>query len=71
MNFIKKVSLNATIALTNKPTAADSASLTLENSSVTFNLCVHVDTSPIVISLSEAQVNNILSIGFSNLFMNV
>lgn len=49
-NFIKKVTLNATIALTTKTAAIQSNTLTA------LSICVHIDNSPILISLSEEQV---------------
>lgn len=50
-NFIKKVTLNATIALTTKTAAIQSNTLTA------LSICVHIDNSPILISLSEEQVS--------------
>ncbi|XP_011871179.1 PREDICTED: vacuolar protein sorting-associated protein 13B isoform X1 [Vollenhovia emeryi] len=49
-NFIKKVTLNATVALTTKTAATESNTLTA------LSVCVHIDNSPIIISLSEDQV---------------
>lgn len=49
-NFIKKVTLNATVALTTKTAAIQSNTLTA------LSICVHIDNSPILISLSEEQV---------------
>lgn len=49
-NFIKKVTLNATVALTTKTAAIQSNTLTA------LSICVHIDNSPIFISLSEEQV---------------
>ncbi|XP_067209482.1 intermembrane lipid transfer protein VPS13B isoform X1 [Linepithema humile] len=49
-NFIKKVTLNATVALTTKTAATASNTLTA------LSICVHIDNSPIIISLSEEQV---------------
>jgi vacuolar protein sorting-associated protein 13B len=50
-NFIKKVTLNATIALTTKTAATQSNILTA------LNVCVHIDNCPIIISLSDEQVS--------------
>lgn len=49
-NFIKKVTLNATVALTTKIAATELNTLTA------LSVCVHIDNSPIIISLSEDQV---------------
>lgn len=49
-NFIKKVTLNATVALTTKTAATELNTLTA------LSVCVHIDNSPIIISLSEDQV---------------
>ncbi|XP_015594814.1 vacuolar protein sorting-associated protein 13B isoform X2 [Cephus cinctus] len=60
MNFIKKVSLNATIGLTTKAQTNDTlpaTNATSENNVTALALCVHVDTSPIIISVSEEQVS--------------
>ncbi|XP_046469502.1 intermembrane lipid transfer protein VPS13B isoform X2 [Neodiprion pinetum] len=53
-NFIKKVSLNATVGLTAK--TSSEASATSGNKLTALSLCVHVDTTPITISISEEQV---------------
>ncbi|EFN83982.1 Vacuolar protein sorting-associated protein 13B [Harpegnathos saltator] len=55
-HFIRKVTLNATVALTTKTAATQSNILTA------LSVCVHIDNSPIIISVSEEQVifmNNI------------
>ncbi|XP_032691389.1 vacuolar protein sorting-associated protein 13B isoform X2 [Odontomachus brunneus] len=49
-NFIKKVTLNATVALTTKTAATQSNTLTA------LSVCVHIDNSPIIVSVSEEQV---------------
>jgi len=49
-NFIKKVTLNAIIALTTKTAATELNTLTA------LSVCVHIDNSSIIISLSEDQV---------------
>ncbi|XP_020300480.1 vacuolar protein sorting-associated protein 13B isoform X2 [Pseudomyrmex gracilis] len=49
-NFIKKVTLNATVALTTKTATTQSNTLTA------LSVCVHIDNSPIIVSLSEEQV---------------
>jgi len=49
-NFIKKVTLNATVALTTKTAATELNTLTA------LSVCVHIDNSPIIISFSEDQV---------------
>ncbi|KAG7190764.1 hypothetical protein KM043_006836 [Ampulex compressa] len=49
-NFIKEVSLNATVALTTKTAS------TTESTLSALGICVHIDNSPIIISISEAQV---------------
>ncbi|KAL6262831.1 hypothetical protein P5V15_005621 [Pogonomyrmex californicus] len=57
-NFIKKVTLNATVALTTKTATTQLNILTA------LSVCVHIDNSPIIISFSEDQVNfmsNIIS----------
>ncbi|EZA51369.1 Vacuolar protein sorting-associated protein 13B [Ooceraea biroi] len=59
-NFIKKVTLNATVALTTKTAATQSNVLTA------LSVCVHIDNSPIIISLSEEQV-----IFMSNIALNI
>ncbi|EFN66110.1 Vacuolar protein sorting-associated protein 13B [Camponotus floridanus] len=59
-NFIKKVTLNATIALTTKTAAIQSNTLTA------LSICVHIDNSPILISLSEEQV-----VFMSNIVLNI
>ncbi|KZC08609.1 Vacuolar protein sorting-associated protein 13B [Dufourea novaeangliae] len=51
-NFIKKVSLNATVALTTKFTSSKMG----ENALSSLSVCVHIDNSPIIISVSEEQV---------------
>ncbi|XP_076678481.1 vacuolar protein sorting 13B isoform X2 [Andrena cerasifolii] len=51
-NFIKKVSLNATVALTTKIITSQSGGSTL----AALGVCVHIDNSPIIISISEEQV---------------
>lgn len=51
-NFIKKVSLNATVALTTKIITSQVGETTLS----TLGVCVHIDNSPIIISISEEQV---------------
>ncbi|XP_076631853.1 vacuolar protein sorting 13B isoform X1 [Colletes latitarsis] len=59
-NFIKKVSLNATVALTTKAITSQSGGNTL----AALGVCVHIDNSPIIISISEEQVvfvNKIIS----------
>lgn len=50
-NFIKKVTLNATVALTTKTAATQSNTLTA------LSVCVHIDNSPIIVSVSEEQVS--------------
>lgn len=50
-NFIRKVTLNATVALTPKTAATQSNTLTA------LSVCVHIDNSPIIISVSEEQVS--------------
>ncbi|XP_012543255.1 vacuolar protein sorting-associated protein 13B isoform X3 [Monomorium pharaonis] len=59
-NFIKKVTLNATVALTTKTAATELNTLTA------LSICVHIDNSPIIISLSEDQV-----IFMSNIVSNI
>ncbi|XP_039314180.1 vacuolar protein sorting-associated protein 13B [Solenopsis invicta] len=59
-NFIKKVTLNATVALTTKIAATELNTLTA------LSVCVHIDNSPIIISLSEDQV-----IFMSNIVSNI
>ncbi|XP_070530231.1 intermembrane lipid transfer protein VPS13B isoform X2 [Cardiocondyla obscurior] len=59
-NFIKKVTLNATVALTTKTAATELNTLTA------LSICVHIDNSPIIISLSEDQV-----IFMSNIISNI
>ncbi|XP_050449510.1 intermembrane lipid transfer protein VPS13B isoform X1 [Cataglyphis hispanica] len=59
-NFIKKVTLNATVALTTKTAAIQSNTLTA------LSICVHIDNSPIFISLSEEQV-----VFMSNIVLNI
>nr|XP_031825790.1 vacuolar protein sorting-associated protein 13B isoform X2 [Nomia melanderi] len=59
-NFIKKVSLNATVALTTKFTMSPTGGNVLSS----LGLCVHIDNSPIIISVSEEQIvfmNKIIS----------
>ncbi|XP_012153493.2 vacuolar protein sorting 13B isoform X2 [Megachile rotundata] len=59
-NFIKKMSLNATVALTTKVTTFKSEKNTLS----ALGVCVHIDNSPIIVSISEEQVvfmNKIIS----------
>ncbi|XP_076241466.1 vacuolar protein sorting 13B [Calliopsis andreniformis] len=59
-NFIKKVSLNATVALTTKITTSQSG----ESILTALGVCVHIDNSPIIVSISEEQVvfmNKIIS----------
>ncbi|XP_076165604.1 vacuolar protein sorting 13B isoform X1 [Ptiloglossa arizonensis] len=59
-NFIKKMSLNATVALTTKIITSQSGGSTL----VALGVFVHIDNSPIIISISEEQVvfmNKIIS----------
>lgn len=51
-NFIKKVSLNATVALTTKIATSQSG----ENTLAALGVCVHIDNSPIIVSISEEQV---------------
>lgn len=51
-NFIKKMSLNATVALTTKIITSQSGGSTL----VALGVFVHIDNSPIIISISEEQV---------------
>ncbi|KAK2583878.1 hypothetical protein KPH14_001152 [Odynerus spinipes] len=51
-NFIKKMSLNATLALTTKTTSSQTTSNVL----TALSLCVHIDNSAIIISISEEQV---------------
>ncbi|XP_029039570.2 vacuolar protein sorting-associated protein 13B isoform X3 [Osmia bicornis bicornis] len=58
-NFIKKMSLNATVALTTKVTTFKSESVLSA-----LGVCVHIDNSPIIVSISEEQVvfmNKIIS----------
>lgn len=50
-NFIKKMSLNATVALTTKVTTIKS-----ESTLSALGVCVHIDNSPIIVSISEEQV---------------
>ncbi|XP_076650338.1 vacuolar protein sorting 13B isoform X2 [Halictus rubicundus] len=59
-NFIKKVSLNATVALTTKFTTVSAGGSALSS----LGICVHIDNSPIIISVSEEQIifmNKIIS----------
>ncbi|XP_076376736.1 vacuolar protein sorting 13B isoform X1 [Megalopta genalis] len=59
-NFIKKVSLNATVALTTKFTTSSTGGSVLSS----LGVCVHIDNSPIIISVSEEQIvfmNKIIS----------
>ncbi|XP_076295219.1 vacuolar protein sorting 13B isoform X2 [Lasioglossum baleicum] len=59
-NFIKKVSLNATVALTTKFTTLPAGGSALSS----LGVCVHIDNSPIIISVSEEQIvfmNKIIS----------
>ncbi|CAK9795272.1 Intermembrane lipid transfer protein VPS13B [Anthophora plagiata] len=51
-NFIKKVSLNATVALTTKIITSPSGGNTLS----ALGVCVHIDNSPIIVSICEEQV---------------
>lgn len=51
-NFIKKMSLNATVALTTKILTSQSGGNTLS----ALGVCVHIDNSPIIVSISEEQV---------------
>lgn len=51
-NLIRKVDLTATIDIATKPVAPD----VIDHSLAGFGLCVYVDTSPVIISLSEDQV---------------
>ncbi|KOC70976.1 Vacuolar protein sorting-associated protein 13B [Habropoda laboriosa] len=51
-NFIKKVSLNATVALTTKVVTSPSGGSTLTS----LGVCVHIDNSPIIVSICEEQV---------------
>ncbi|XP_050594449.1 intermembrane lipid transfer protein VPS13B isoform X2 [Bombus affinis] len=51
-NFIKKVSVNATVALTTKIVTSPSGASTL----AALGVCVHIDNSPIIVSISEEQV---------------
>lgn len=51
-NFIKKMSLNATVALTTKTTTSQTNS----NILTALSLFVHIDNSAIIISISEEQV---------------
>ncbi|XP_012268331.2 intermembrane lipid transfer protein VPS13B isoform X1 [Athalia rosae] len=63
-NLIKKVSLNATVGLTAK-TATESSSISkppLANKLAALSLYVHIDTTPITVSISEEQVVFISSI---------
>lgn len=53
-NFIKKVSVNATVALTTKIVTSPSGASTL----AALGVCVHIDNSPIIVSISEEQVQN-------------
>ncbi|KAI4504385.1 hypothetical protein M0802_000856 [Mischocyttarus mexicanus] len=50
-NFIKKMSLNATLALTTKTTTSQTSNIL-----TALSLCVHIDNSAIIISISEEQV---------------
>ncbi|XP_054006239.1 intermembrane lipid transfer protein VPS13B isoform X1 [Hylaeus anthracinus] len=50
-NLIKKVSLNATVALTTKISSQSGG-----NALSALGVCVHIDNSPIIISISEEQV---------------
>ena len=54
-NFIKNVSFNATIDLTSKIVSEPD-----EKEFSSINLCVYIDMSPIVISISEKQVKLII-----------
>ncbi|CAL7938023.1 unnamed protein product [Xylocopa violacea] len=51
-NFIKKMSLNATVALTTKTVTSQTGGNTL----TALGVCVHIDNSPIIVSISEEQV---------------
>ncbi|XP_026672531.1 vacuolar protein sorting-associated protein 13B isoform X2 [Ceratina calcarata] len=51
-NFIKKVSLNATVALTTKLVTSPSGASALS----ALGICVHIDNTPIIVSISEEQV---------------
>lgn len=59
-NFIKKVTLNATVALVTKTATSQSNTLTA------LSICVHIDNSPIIVSVSEEQV-----IFMSNIALNI
>ncbi|XP_015175870.1 PREDICTED: vacuolar protein sorting-associated protein 13B isoform X1 [Polistes dominula] len=50
-NFIKKMSLNATLALTTKTTTSQASNIL-----TALSVCVHIDNSAIIISISEEQV---------------
>lgn len=71
LNFLKPVSLSATIALSTRPTKQTEVvaklSQFLEEDTPTIGslgVCVHVDMSPITISLSEVQVCLMASISY-------
>ena len=51
-NFIKRVSVNATVALTTKAVTSPSGGSAL----AALGVCVHIDNSPIIVSISEEQV---------------
>lgn len=50
-NFVKNVSFNTTIDFSTKVTTESE-----ENKTSLMNLCVYVDTTPILVSISEEQV---------------
>jgi vacuolar protein sorting-associated protein 13B len=52
-NFIKKVCFKATFDLTVKDSFPDS----MKNQLSALSLCLYIDTSPIIISMSEEQVS--------------
>lgn len=73
LNFLKPVSLSATIGLSTRPSKSEVANklgaftqdLEEETSAIgCLGVCVHIDMSPITISISEAQVCLIASITY-------
>ncbi|XP_066581689.1 intermembrane lipid transfer protein VPS13B isoform X2 [Prorops nasuta] len=61
-SFVKEVSLNATLALTTKIATSEVTG----NSLTALALCVHIDNSPIIVSVSEGQM-----IFMSNILLNI
>ncbi|KAJ8683631.1 hypothetical protein QAD02_019423 [Eretmocerus hayati] len=68
-NFIKKICFKATLDLTAKESTPDVA----KNKSPALSLCLYIDTSPIVISVSEEQVTflNQISVNILNTVQSI